>query len=227
MTTHHLDALQSWVAQQPGLDASELELIAGDASPRQYYRVGCLTDGLLGVSSRIVMVSPPSENNEAFLHVGRCLASAGVQTPKVLAQLAERGWFLLEDFGDVQLLSVLNTESASFHYRQAFDVLMKQVQLPTAAAGIPDYNASRLHAELSLFSEWFLPRLLNVTVSEPIMARFTALSEQLLIRLSSNRRSGSIEIFTAGISWCERQIWASSIFKMRSWGRLPTIRCHY
>ena len=181
MTTHHLDALHSWVAQQLGLDASELELIAGDASPRQYYRVGCLTDGLLGVSSRIVMVSPPSENNEAFLHVGRCLASAGVQTPKVLAQLAERGWFLLEDFGDVQLLSVLNTESASFHYRQAFDVLMKQAQLPTEDAGIPDYNASRLYAELSLFSEWFLPRLLNVTVSESIMARFTALSEQLII----------------------------------------------
>ena len=181
MTTNHLDALRSWVAQQLGLSAPELEFIAGDASPRQYYRVRCLTASQLGVSSCIVMVSPPSENNEAFLHVGRCLASAGVQTPKVLAKASERGWFLLEDFGDVQLLSVLNTESASSHYRRALDVLIKQVQLPTKDAGIPDYTASRLNGELSLFSEWFLPRLLNVTVSESIMAGFVALSEYLII----------------------------------------------
>ena len=179
MTIHDLDALQSWVAQQVGLSAPELEFIAGDASPRQYYRVRCHT-GQLGVSSCIVMVSPPSENNEAFLHVGRCLASAGIETPTVLAQAAAQGWFLLEDFGNVQLLSLLNAESAAFHYRQALDVLIKQVQLPTKDAGIPDYTASRLNAELSLFSEWFLLRLLNVTVSESSMAHFRALSERLI-----------------------------------------------
>ena len=180
MTTHHLDALRSWVAQQVGLSAPELEYIAGDASPRQYYRVRCNT-GQLGVSSCIVMVSPPSENNEAFLHVGRCLAEAGIETPDVLAQAPVQGWFLLEDFGDVQLLSTLSAENVSFRYRQAFQVLAKQVRLPTEDAGIPHYSASRLNTELSLFSEWFLPRLLNVTVNESIMARFTGLSEQLII----------------------------------------------
>jgi hypothetical protein len=49
MTTHHLDALRSWVAQQVGLAAPELEFIAGDASPRQYYRVRCPTGQLGGV----------------------------------------------------------------------------------------------------------------------------------------------------------------------------------
>ncbi len=179
MTTHHLDALRSWVAQQVGLSAPELEFIAGDASPRQYYRVRCHT-GQLGVPSCIVMVSPPSENNEAFLHVGRCLASVGIQTPTVLAQAQAQGWFLLEDFGDVQLLSGLNAENVSFRYRQAFEVLAKQVRLPTDDSGIPHYSASRLNAELSLFTEWFLLRLLNVTVSESTTARFRALSECLI-----------------------------------------------
>ena len=179
MTAHHLDALRSWVAQHVGLSAPELEFIAGDASPRQYYRVRSNT-GQLGVSSCIVMVSPPSENNEAFLHVGRCLASAGILTPTVLAQEQGQGWFLLEDFGDVQLLSVLNAESASFRYRQAFEVLAKQVRLPTGDAGIPLYTPSRLNAELSLFTEWFLQRLLKVTVSETATARFRALSECLI-----------------------------------------------
>ena len=90
MTTHHLDALRNWVAQQVGLSAPELEFIAGDASPRQYYRVRC-HHGQLGVSALIVMVSPPSENNEAFLYVGRRLAAAGIQTPTVFAQAEAQG----------------------------------------------------------------------------------------------------------------------------------------
>ena len=179
MTTHHLDALRSWVAQQVGLSAPELEFIAGDASPRQYYRVRCHT-GQLGVSSCIVMVSPPSENNEAFLHVGRRLAAAGIQTPTVLAQAEAQGWFLLEDFGDVQLLSVLTADNVSFYYRQAFEVLAKQVRLPTDGAGIPLYNSSRLNAELSLFTEWFLQRLLKLTVGETTTACFRTLSECLI-----------------------------------------------
>ena len=179
MSTHHLDALRDWVAQQVGLSAPELEFIAGDASPRQYYRVRCHT-GQLGVFSCIVMVSPPSENNEAFLHVGRRLAAAGIQTPAVLAQAEAQGWFLLEDFGDLQLLSALNAENVSFHYRQAFQVLAKQVLLPTDGAGIPLYSSSRLNAELLLFTEWFLLRLLKLTISETTTARFFTLSECLI-----------------------------------------------
>ena len=179
MTTHHLDALRNWVAQQVGRAAPELEFIAGDASPRQYYRVRCHT-GQLGVFSCIVMVSPPSENNEAFLHVGRRLAAVGIQTPAVLAQAEAQGWFLLEDFGDLQLLSALNAENVSFHYRQAFQVLAKQVRLPTDGAGIPLYSSSRLNAELLLFTEWFLLRLLKLTISETTTARFFTLSEWLI-----------------------------------------------
>ncbi len=179
MTTHHLDALRNWVAHQVGLAAPELEFIAGDASPRQYYRVRCNT-GQVGVSSRIVMVSPPSENNEAFLHVGRRLAAAGIQTPTVLAQAGAQGWFLLDDFGDVQLLSALTADNVSFYYRQAFAVLAKQLRLPTDDAGIPLYSPSRLNAELSLFTEWFLRRLLRLTVDEMTTARFHALSECLI-----------------------------------------------
>ena len=179
MTTHHLDALRNWVAHQVGLAAPELEFIAGDASPRQYYRVRC-HNGQLGVSACIVMVSPPSENNEAFLHVGRRLAAADIQTPTVFAQSEAQGWFLLEDFGDVQLLSVLTAENVSFYYRQAFEVLAKQVRLPTYDAGIPLYSSSRLSAELSLFTEWFLQRLLKVTVGETTTACFRALSECLI-----------------------------------------------
>lgn len=98
MTTHHLDALRNWVAHQVGLAAPELEFIAGDASPRQYYRVRC-HNGQLGVSACIVMVSPPSENNEAFLHVGRRLAAAGIRPPLFSPRQKRRGGFCSKILG--------------------------------------------------------------------------------------------------------------------------------
>ena len=82
--------------------------------------------------SFIAMVSPASENNEAFLRVGAQMAKAGVRTPAVWAQSLRRGWFLLEDFGDQQLLPALASypESAAALNQKAFDALVCQLNLP-------------------------------------------------------------------------------------------------
>ena len=99
------------------------------------------------------MVSPASENNEAFLSVGAQLAKAGVRTPAVWAQSVEQGWFLLEDFGDRQLLPSLvnNPDSATGYYQKAFDVLVCQVSLPCERADIPSYDAERPKPSLTFF----------------------------------------------------------------------------
>jgi aminoglycoside/choline kinase family phosphotransferase len=70
----------------------------------------------------------------SFMWVG-VLPAAGIQTPTVLAQAQAQGWFLLEDFGDVSCCRALNAENVSFRYRQAFQVLAKQLRLPTRRCG--------------------------------------------------------------------------------------------
>ena len=126
--SRHPAGLVEWIAGalQCAPSHIEIELIAGDASPRRYYRVTrsnetvALTIGeTLQIPSCIAMVSPASENNEAFLCVGAQLARAGVRTPRVLAQSLEQGWFMLEDFGDQQLLPwlVSNPDSAIAFYQ--------------------------------------------------------------------------------------------------------------
>jgi len=190
--SHHLAGLVKWIAEalQCAPSQVEIELIAGDASPRRYYRVtpshGSATltigGGKRQTPSCIAMVSPASENNEAFLSVGAQLAKAGVRTPAVWAQSVEQGWFLLEDFGDRQLLPSLvnNPDSATAFYQKAFDVLVCQVSLPCERADIPSYDAERLKTELDVFPEWFLSGLLDVQPDERWRQCFAALTDDLI-----------------------------------------------
>ena len=132
--------------------------------------------------SCIAMVSPPSENNEAFLSVGAQLATAGVRTPTVWAQSLESGWFLLEDFGDQQLLPTLvsHPPSAATLYQKAFDALMCQISLPCEEADIPYYDAGRVKTELDVFPEWFLSGLLGIQPDERLRQCFAKLSDYLI-----------------------------------------------
>ena len=184
--TRQPDGLAQWIAQQLRCapDEVSLQLVAGDASPRRYYRVihsdGVMTLDAREITSCIAMVSPASENNAAFLHVGSRLSEAGVKTPLVWAQSAQQGWFLLEDFGDQQLLSSLSSATAPLFYTAAFAALLRQIGMPCERAGIPQYDAPRLRAELEVFPEWFLAGLLRVEIDESIRQRFAALSEYLI-----------------------------------------------
>ena len=132
--------------------------------------------------SCIAMVSPASENNEAFLSVGAQLAKAGVRAPAVWTQSLERGWFLLEDFGDQQLLAVLasHRDSAAPLYQKAFDALECQISLPIERSDVPHYDAERLKAELEVFPEWFLSGLLGIQPSEQLRRCFAALTDYLI-----------------------------------------------
>jgi aminoglycoside/choline kinase family phosphotransferase len=189
--SHHLAGLTDWIAEALQCVPShiEIELIAGDASPRRYYRV-TLSNGPATLTidgearqmpSCIAMVSPASENNEAFLSVGAQLAKAGVRTPAVWAQSLQQGWFLLEDFGDQQLLPALASHpDAAALYQKAFDALMCQISLPCEQAGIPTYDAERLKTELDVFPEWFLSGLLGIQPDDQLRHCFAALTNCLI-----------------------------------------------
>ena len=150
----------AWVGAALQCEASTLSvrLIAGDASPRCYYRVArpAQKDSV----TTIFVTSPPSENNQAFAGIGALLARQGVRVPHVLASDLEAGWFLLEDFGDLLLAERLTPESADAMYGQALDVL-HTIQSPSKGwAEVPPYDAGRLQQELDVFPEWFFASLL-------------------------------------------------------------------
>ena len=95
--------VETWLANYVDCEPSDidLELIAGDASPRRFFRVQCSAMSKSpALASLVLMKSPPTENNERFVLVQGLLEADGVRVPRLIrADLAE-GWFLLEDLGD-------------------------------------------------------------------------------------------------------------------------------
>ena len=118
--------LRCWLADVLGLAEQDITIdqIAGDASPRRYFRVALrvpATDqgtsrpalmprkaastseaaNLLQAGTLIGVSSPPSENNESFLAVQQILHKAGLRVPEQYINDLERGLFLMEDFGEI------------------------------------------------------------------------------------------------------------------------------
>jgi aminoglycoside/choline kinase family phosphotransferase len=81
------------------------EKIAGDGSPRRFYRV----TGKKG-KSWVIMVHerPPKDQrgvteNDSFLYIARHLREKSIPVPEVYHHDMVRGWFIMEDLGDRHL----------------------------------------------------------------------------------------------------------------------------
>ena len=180
---------REWLAAELGASLATLTIkqIAGDASPRRYFRVSIdwgdatishldsepgprVADDramLLRAASKptwIGVTSPASENNAAFLHVQRLLESAGLAVPAQCASDLDRGFFLMEDLGDVLLASQLTAEAVDHYYPSALNELIHIAGIPVASATLPPFDAARIAEEISVFPEWFLGAHLGLEV---------------------------------------------------------------
>lgn len=88
--------LAAWAAEVLGRDFLEnLAPLAGDAGGRRYFR-------LAGVKL-LAMFGPDAAENQAWLAIGGHLRGLGLPLPQIRAFDLARGFFLLEDLGDVHL----------------------------------------------------------------------------------------------------------------------------
>jgi aminoglycoside/choline kinase family phosphotransferase len=132
--------------------------LPGDASFRRYHRI------TLGERRAMLMdAPPPQENVRPFLGLARHLAKLGLSAPAILAEDAELGFLLLEDFGDATFTRQLR-EGASERklYEMAVDVLAALHAMPDAIPeGLPPYDDERLLAEALLLTDWYMPEILG------------------------------------------------------------------
>ena len=138
--------------------AARLTALGGDASYRRYFRCGA------GSTSCILMDALPEAGGIGlFVQRAQQFAACGLPVPRIHAADSAQGFLLLDDFGDRWLWQDLR-ENAATAMPQAL-TLLGQWQQATAAlqADIPPYEPSRLHSEVALAREWFLPWL-NIAV---------------------------------------------------------------
>ena len=175
---HAAAGRQATSPQKSASTIDEIHLIAGDASPRKYYRVR--VDGAQTSNTVIAVESPPTEKNEEFLRIRELLAAGGVRVPALIAADIEQGYLLLEDLGDETLLPHLSDANVSEWYTRGLASLADLVRIDPAPASLEAYGAPKLMQEMRLFTDWFVPRLLKLPMNDELEAAFSAVAELLI-----------------------------------------------
>jgi aminoglycoside/choline kinase family phosphotransferase len=85
-------------------DPGSFAPIAGDGSKRAFWRIGDPKSDC----SWVAMENAPTDaftkrENAAYLNIGKHLRDKGLPLPEIYRFDLDKGWFLLEDFGDVSL----------------------------------------------------------------------------------------------------------------------------
>jgi len=142
-----------------GWGAAGRAKLPGDASFRRYER---LADG---PRRAMLMDAPPPEDVRPFVSVARHLTGLGYSAPAVLAEDADAGLLVLEDFGDDTFTRLLDggAEAAPL-YELAVDLLIDLHRRPADEAvppGLALYDDARFLDEAALLTEWYMPAVLG------------------------------------------------------------------
>lgn len=150
-------ALNKWLQQTLNQQPFQLQALTGDASFRRYYRVRYDT------ISRIVMDAPPEkEALEPFMRIAALLRAENINTPLIHASDEEKGFALLDDFGDILLYEKLRGDNTDLLYKLA---MMQITRMQLCSAPLPVFDKAFILKELSIFQEWFLQGWLGLDLT--------------------------------------------------------------
>jgi hypothetical protein len=154
---------------------AELQPLAGDASARRYVRA--IKNG----KNAMIMDTPAEgENFPAFVAIAEHLKHEGYSAPEIFARDMEKGFLLLEDFGAGSFTSILKDHSKNEEelYSAAIDLLAEWHNKPTL--NLPLYNDEVYMREVSLFPDWYLPKIMGAEKATKLRAEYMAIWEKIL-----------------------------------------------
>lgn len=156
---HRLENLTEWLSSL--FPKFSILPLSGDASFRRYFRVSTEVD------SFIVMDAPPDkENCSAFVTIAKAFENSSLRFPKIFAMDHTLGFLLLSDFGDRQLLSVLNKNSANDLYVSAMNILFQmQRDNSTLKINFHLFDSAAFWGEFEIFNTWYLEKNVNLVLS--------------------------------------------------------------
>ncbi|MDH4944320.1 phosphotransferase [Sulfurimonas sp. C5] len=137
----------------------KIEVASADASFRSYYRLKNKEQTYI-----LMDASLEKESLKPFLDVTKKLLNVNVKAPNIFYEDLQNGYLVLEDFGNTNLLDVLNQENFQTLYKQAIDEIVKMQQADTTA--LPLYDKEFLHFEMDLMREWYLEKKLSHSLTQ-------------------------------------------------------------
>jgi aminoglycoside/choline kinase family phosphotransferase len=192
------------LADMSGWRAAARRTIAGDASTRRYERLSS------GSRSAILMdwpkpASPPvrdsraayrAQDVRAVIAVADALRDAGLSAPLIYGSDTETGLLLMEDFGTDTIAAA--SAPVVERYRAAVDMLAAIHAGPRSATLPAPDNATHtlltlapkvLAADLTLFTDWYVPHITGKPIAAAAAAEFTAIWDRLLARAADTEPS--------------------------------------
>ncbi|MAK90309.1 MAG: aminoglycoside phosphotransferase [Oceanospirillaceae bacterium] len=157
-------------------------MVSGDASFRRYFRLQHKDFSWIAVDA-----PADKEDNPRFVAIAKAWRDHEVAVPRVIDYDFERGFMLLEDFGDRLLWPALHRDDitlseVSDYYRQAIRQLLHIQTMPVK--NLPVYDAELLDREMALFPDWLCQQQLGMELSgaeqDMLQSVFTTLRERAL-----------------------------------------------
>ena len=139
--------------KRAGWADAAIDPLPGDASFRRYFRVRKAD----GSGAMLMHAPPPRENPAPFLRAALWLDGNRMRAPIILADDAEAGFVLMEDFGDVRMREYIDAwpDDEMAVYRAAIDALLALHRLPPGP--FTDYSLGEYVREVRLFTDWYCP----------------------------------------------------------------------
>lgn len=132
--------------------------LPAEASTRRFYRITA------GAATFVAMHAPPAtENNPRYLRLAALLRGYGLATPAIHAADVERGYLLLEDLGGEDLAAAYARGEVAGPLATALKALATLQAIPVD--DIEPYTLARFEAELGIFTEWLVERMLQLPVA--------------------------------------------------------------
>ncbi|MCJ2188269.1 aminoglycoside phosphotransferase family protein [Novosphingobium beihaiensis] len=165
-----------------GWGEAAVEPLPGDASFRRYFRIRKAS----GDTAMLMDAPPPNEDPGPFLRAAHWLDANGMRAPRILAEDADRGLVLLEDFGTARMRDYLDQwpDDEEAVYKGAVNALVHLHDLPPGP--FIDYSMSEYQRETRLFVDWYCAAR-NLYVDVP---GYVAAWEKVLSDLLPRQRPG-------------------------------------
>lgn len=153
------NVLINWLSDIFPNQVHQLQPVAGDASFRRYYRIEH------SKKTYIIMDAPPTkEAVKPFVSLSQELREIGVNVPKIYACNEDKGFVLLEDFGDQLFINAMQPCHDKLYFA-AMQIIYK-FQAPKASLwSVPCFDKASILKELHLFQHWFLEKLLDLSLN--------------------------------------------------------------
>jgi N-acetylmuramate 1-kinase len=201
-----IEAMDDFLSRLPAWTGAHAQYLQGDASARAYAR-------LEAEGKRAVLMDQPrqpdgppirgglpysriahlAEDVRPFVAVASVLKDAGLSAPEIYAADFDRGFVLLEDFGErVFGREITIGASQAELWRAAVEalVMLSAVPVPDAiplADGstyrLPPQDKGVLAIETELLPDWYWPALKGTSIPGEARAEFTSLWDDVISRL--------------------------------------------